>query len=338
VLAALAALLRHWLPEGVVEPPESNVSNPQLEGHPVLLGGQLVVAALYASAAVGFARRGEHRRDEFLAWFAIACVLAAFSRINYFLFPSLYSDWVYVGDVFRLLFYVVLLAAALREIGGYWESIRTAAALDERRQIAHDVHDGLAQELAYLERAVHLLDDPSTARDARERVEAAVGRAQTESRRLIHALTTRIDEPVEAVLTRVTAEAADRWGVGLELDLAEGLHANGARRDALLRIAVEAVTNVGKHSGARSARVELAAAGSRVRLIVSDDGRGLPAKDLQRAVTRFWRGHDGGTGTGLGLAIAGEIAAGHGGTISVEHAPEGGLLVRYSLPATEDST
>jgi signal transduction histidine kinase len=75
-----------------------------------------------------------------------------------------------------------------------------------------------------------------------------------------------------------------------------------------------------------------------VDLIVSDDGRGLPAADLQRAVTRFWRGHDGGAGTGLGLAIAGEIAAGHGGTISVEHAPEGGLLVRYSLPATEDST
>jgi len=75
-----------------------------------------------------------------------------------------------------------------------------------------------------------------------------------------------------------------------------------------------------------------------VDLVVSDDGRGLPAEDLQRAAVRFWRGqHDGGTGTGLGLAIAGEIAAGHGGAASVEAAPEGGLLVRYSLPMAGDA-
>jgi signal transduction histidine kinase len=76
-----------------------------------------------------------------------------------------------------------------------------------------------------------------------------------------------------------------------------------------------------------------------VDLVVSDDGRGLPAEDLQRAAVRFWRGQeDGGAGTGLGLAIAGEIAAGHGGAISVEAAPEGGLLVRFSLPMAGDAT
>jgi signal transduction histidine kinase len=76
-----------------------------------------------------------------------------------------------------------------------------------------------------------------------------------------------------------------------------------------------------------------------VHLVVSDDGRGLPSEDLQRAAARFWRGQeDGGAGTGLGLAIAGEIAAGHGGAVSVERAPEGGLLVRYSLPMAGDAT
>jgi signal transduction histidine kinase len=75
-----------------------------------------------------------------------------------------------------------------------------------------------------------------------------------------------------------------------------------------------------------------------VELVVSDDGRGLPTEDLERATARFWRGQDSGAGTGLGLAIAGEIAAGQGGAISVENAPEGGLLVRYSLPSAEDST
>jgi signal transduction histidine kinase len=75
-----------------------------------------------------------------------------------------------------------------------------------------------------------------------------------------------------------------------------------------------------------------------VELVVSDNGCGLPDEDLSRAAARFWRGHDDGDGTGLGLAIAGEIAAGHGGAISVERAPEGGLLVRYRLPAASAST
>lgn len=70
-----------------------------------------------------------------------------------------------------------------------------------------------------------------------------------------------------------------------------------------------------------------------VDLIVSDDGSGLPEADRVRAVGRFWRGHDDNAGTGLGLAIAAEIAAGHGGSISVERAPEGGLLIRFRLPS-----
>jgi signal transduction histidine kinase len=77
--------------------------------------------------------------------------------------------------------------------------------------------------------------------------------------------------------------------------------------------------------------------GETVELIVSDNGTGLPDEDLSRAAARFWRGKDDGAGTGLGLAIAAEIAAGHGGTISVEKAPEGGLLIRYRLPAASES-
>ena len=70
----------------------------------------------------------------------------------------------------------------------------------------------------------------------------------------------------------------------------------------------------------------------------SDAGSGLPEEDLSRATARFWRGQDDAAGTGLGLAIAGEIAAGHGGAIAVERAPEGGLLVRYHLPGASAST
>ena len=49
---------------------------------------------------------------------------AAFARLNYFLYPSFYSDWVYIGDAFRLLFYLLILLAVIREIGRYWQTSR----------------------------------------------------------------------------------------------------------------------------------------------------------------------------------------------------------------------
>ncbi len=73
-----------------------------------------------------------------------------------------------------------------------------------------------------------------------------------------------------------------------------------------------------------------------VELAISDTGSGLPEEDLPRAASRFWRGRDSGSGTGLGLAIASEIAQGHGGGIEVHRAREGGLLIRYVLPATDE--
>jgi signal transduction histidine kinase len=111
-----------------------------------------------------------------------------------------------------------------------------------------------------------------------------------------------------------------------------GLAVQLARHDAeqLLDVALD---NALRYAGPdTTVTVSTARTGDVVELIVSDDGEGLPDEDLSRAAARFWRGRDDAAGTGLGLAIAGEIAAGHGGAISVERAPEGGLLVRFSMP------
>ena len=111
-----------------------------------------------------------------------------------------------------------------------------------------------------------------------------------------------------------------------------------ARHDVeqLLDVALE---NALRYAGeGTTVTVSTEQTGETVELVVSDNGSGLPDEDLSRAAARFWRGQDDGAGTGLGLAIAAEIAAGHGGTISVERAPEGGLLVRYRLPVASEST
>jgi signal transduction histidine kinase len=108
-----------------------------------------------------------------------------------------------------------------------------------------------------------------------------------------------------------------------------------ARHEAeqLLDVALE---NAARYAGADTTVTVSASEGDEgVELIVSDDGTGLPEEDLARASTRFWRAENDGAGTGLGLAIAAEITAGHGGTVAIERAPEGGLLVRYTLPRGE---
>ena len=72
--------------------------------------------SFFGFAAVGFGRRAVDRGSELSLWLANACVLAAFARLHYFMFPSLYSEWVYTGDFFRLGFYVLLVIGAAREI------------------------------------------------------------------------------------------------------------------------------------------------------------------------------------------------------------------------------
>lgn len=122
--------------------------------------------------------------------------------------------------------------------------------------------------------------------------------------------------------------------------LCSGPAVSGARvqlaRHEVEQLLDVAVDNALRYAGDGVTVTLSTAAGTHtVDLIVSDDGRGLPAEDRASATARFWRGRDDSAGTGLGLAIAAEIAAGHGGTISVEQAPEGGLLIRFRLPSPE---
>ena len=102
--------------------------------------------------------------------------------------------------------------------------------------------------------------------------------------------------------------------------------------EQLLDIALD---NALRYSGTgTTVTVSTAPTDTGIDLTVSDNGPGLPAETITRAATRFWRGHTDNQGTGLGLAIATEIAAAHGGSASVAQSPDGGLAVRYHLPAS----
>ncbi len=74
-----------------------------------------------------------------------------------------------------------------------------------------------------------------------------------------------------------------------------------------------------------------------VRIVVDDDGPGIPAAQRQAVFARFTRGADatGRPGSGLGLALVAQLAAIHGGAARVGESPAGGVRAEVRLPAGE---
>jgi signal transduction histidine kinase len=319
VIGALAGVFAGALPAGI--DPALSPETPGrafLEGNALIHVLQLSNAVLFAAAAVGFTRRAARTPDELYVWLAVGSVLSAFARLNYFLFPSLYSEWVYTGDFFRLAFYVALLAGAAREVERYWREAARAAVLEERRRMARDLHDGLAQEIAFISMQAKWLG--SEGDPVMNQIATAADRALDESRRAIAALTRPLDEPLAVVLADVADEVAGRVGLELELDLTEDVDVSPQTREALLRIVREAVTNAARHGRATLVRIELAN-GRGIRLRVSDNGTGFdPARTIRTDTS------------GFGLTSMRERARELGGTLHVRSRPGRGTEVEVALP------
>jgi signal transduction histidine kinase len=290
---------------------------PGLDRPPALLALQFALAMIYCAAAAGFLGRSRRLGDEFLGWLAIAAVFAAFAHINYALYPSAYWQGVGIGDFFRLCSYAILLVGSMREIWLYWHTLSDSAVLEERRRIARDLHDGLAQELAYLARNLDSLDgEPHGERDeTMSRLRGAVERAQLESRRAVSTLAAPCLRPVDVALAQAAAGVAGRFRLGLELDLATGVRVSAAQEEALVRIVCEAVTNAACHSGASRVRLTLRRDGPRLRLRVSDQGSGF----------------DPALASGFGLISMRERARSAGGELRISSAPGLGCVVEAEL-------
>lgn len=84
-------------------------------------------------------------------------------------------------------------------------------------------------------------------------------------------------------------------------------------------------------------RARLAVDGASIRVIVEDDGPGLPPEKRAEALARGGRLDESVPGTGLGLAIVQEIAGLYGGSVALDDSELGGLRVDLVLPAAEVS-
>ncbi len=77
--------------------------------------------------------------------------------------------------------------------------------------------------------------------------------------------------------------------------------------------------------------VDLQRKAGRVTAVVHDSGPGIPADMLDKILDPFVTTKD--DGTGLGLPIVANIITGHGGSLSLDNAEEGGARARVELPA-----
>ena len=309
--SALIAVFPDLLPSSVVLSVSSNNAHPGAAS-----GFQLALALLYLLAALGFTRRNRLTNDELSGWLAIACILSGASHINYFFHPAALSDWVYTGDVFRLGFYLALLIGAAREIASYWTSVIAAASLEERRRLARDVHDGLAQEISFIARNVRLLSERGAEPQIIDRLQRGVARAQEESRRVVGALAARPDESLDQALAQAVQEAAQRYGASVDMELASGISLSPREKEAVIRIASEAVANAAQHSGAEVLRIYLERADEGVRLGVEDDGSGFDEEQPRR---------------GFGLVTMKDRAEALGGKLHIDSRRGAGTKVELEL-------
>jgi signal transduction histidine kinase len=305
------------LPIGI-DPARSplHVAGP-ISGNLVIALAQLAIAALFVAAAIGFTRRAEASGDEFFLWLGAGAIFAAFSRVNYFIFPSLYSEWVYTGDVLRLCWHILLLIGAVREIGVYQRAYVEARVLEERRRIARDLHDGLAQELAFIANKTRQLVAGSVARRAALlQLASAAQRGLDESRRAIEALTRKDDEPFEVALVEAVEAVADRLGTRVEVEADPAPDIAPKQREQLLRIVREAVANAGSHANADLVRVKFTNGGP-LYLRIEDDGVGFDPNDVDPK--------------GFGLVTMEERAASIGADLRVHSIPGRGTRIEVRL-------
>ena len=317
-VTAVIGVLGSRLPGAFQETPVDPQLLEVLSEHPGLVVAEVFTAAAYAVAAVRFAQLAEEQEDEFLKWLAIGSVIAAVAFINYALFPSQFTELLSSGDILFLSAVFALLFGAVREISREEAAMIRSAVIEERRRVARDLHDGVAQELAFIASQTRwFLREPNNLQPLPEILDA-VERALDESRSAIAALGRPVDESLDMALGHAALDVAGRVGARVHLELDDHIDVPPDWRDALLRITREAIGNAVRHGQARTINLQLLNSDG-VRLRVSDDGEGFDLS-APRSPQSF------------GLTSMRERTESLGGEFTIASTPGSGTTVEVALP------
>ena len=215
----------------------------------------------------------------------------------------------------------------------YEQQIREAARQEERNRLARDLHDSIKQQIFIMQTAAATAQarfdgDQAGAKEALEQVRGSAREAMTEMQVMLDQLRSvplenaglieSLKKQCEALGFRTGAQVEFKLGsLPANEALAPGAHG------AILRVAQEALANVGRHARAGSVAVSLASARGHVELRIKDDGAGFdPNQDAR----------------GQGIANMRARAEEFGGTFELISQPGSGTSVAFSIPYTAAGT
>ncbi len=202
---------------------------------------------------------------------------------------------------------------------------------EERRRVAYEVHDGLAQVAAAAYQHLQAFarfypPDSEEGRKILHRALELVQRTVGDARRIIANLRpTALDDFGLRTAVRLEVEAlrAEDWRVGFEGSLRDDERLPFAVETALFRIVQEALTNVRKHARTKQVRLTLDRLGESVRLSVRDWGRGFDPAVLTNSA---------GPGERIGLSSMRERVAVLGGDFRIDSSPGAGTAIMVEVP------
>ncbi len=216
-------------------------------------------------------------------------------------------------------------AASVAVNARLFAAARDQVALEERQRLARDLHDSVSQALYGIalgvQTAQELLGrDPGRTGEPLNYVGQLAEVALAEMRALIFELRPESleKEGLVAALRKQVAAFRARYAIAVDETLVAEPSAPLDVKEALYRIAQEALHNAGKHALARRVDVRLEQRAEALVLEIGDDGRGFDAG-------QDFPGH-------LGLRSMRERALRLGGRVDVASAPGQGTRIRATIP------
>ena len=209
----------------------------------------------------------------------------------------------------------------------------------ERQMMAAEVHDSLAQTLAYMKMRMAMLND-AIGDQSLERVAqyaGDVGQALDDAyghlRELLVQFRSRMDPMgLEHALQGLVCGFQERNGISLRYEnKITDLRLVPEQESQIFHILQEALANVARHSGATEASLTLEAAGDYYVATVEDNGKGGQGYFAIANRVSGFQEHPG-LRDHLGLSIMRERARKIDGRLEVANLPQGGFRVRLSFP------